>query len=769
MGVRQKRWQRRKPIACVPSTCVRPIYGLVPNPEKKRANQKKKKKKGNRGRIRRRADTTTKSAVGRGLLDTKKKRKIMQRTDDCCDPRQRHKDTDDRAHDDRRDREKDDHNRGRDDRGIARCGDREHPTQQRARDKINERPCAVVCAPRPQPPLVEGRHFLVAEIHGCYRPAWRTFAMAAAMTAAACRGLVGRRIPAGTRIVSAIALHDPPGLQADAAAHLSALGAQSPLTFDRLVVLLSWPSRSHSHGINWVAASLADGPGAPRGRDSTRRNGDDDDDAVEADGDMDCRAYSRPTAGPYDAMLQQAARITGECLHTAVCALVADTGFRRHHTAQRDSCMLAVGWRYSVHDPTLAESVVACPDGTLMHGCRHVTADPSCVECDTVWANSEDLLPCTRVTTRRAGLRHVVRRAVADGIALDATAPAKAVLKAQPAPRRRAAAAATTTGATRTMSPVVAAAATKGARVGAPSDRADPRCGRALCPSRLGRVDASACASVRVRCTAGCRVVFHRACWRAVADQALARGDESPCVTPDCWGLMASVVSLAPQQSGGATGRSARTKHIEWQATALRSPEKQVRHGPPDATSAIMHWDHIDDLYVEHGAPALPTDTVHDEIEGVAACAADVAAVDEDAVIIAADDVCEPTQPAVLLDVAARTYRKDRQQTGTAARAKAKRTRTRTQKRQRVRARQKIGLDDLPGPVPWHGDDDQWPSFFVGGATTPPATSTPRKAPPAIDRPVCGPTVWRFATWYPSTTTRAPPDGGQCSPCATLY
>ncbi|QBZ80964.1 hypothetical protein pclt_cds_367 [Pandoravirus celtis] len=304
-----------------------------------------------------------------------------------------------------------------------------------------------------QPCTTDARHFLAAEIHGCYRPAWRTFAMAAAMTAAACCGLVGRRIPGGTRIVSAIAFHNPAGLQAGAATRLSTL------TFDRLIVLLSWPSRSHSHDINWVAASLGDGPGASGGCDSTGRNGGDGDNSggVEVDNDTDRRAYGRPTPGPYGAVLQQAARITGECLHTAVCALVADADFRRHHTAQRDSCMLTVGWRYSVHDPTLAESVVPCPDGTLIRGCRHMTTDPSCDECDVVWANSEDLLPCTRVTTRRVALRHVLRRAVADGIAV--TAPVKVIPKAPLTPRRPVAPATTTAATTTTMAPAVVALA----------------------------------------------------------------------------------------------------------------------------------------------------------------------------------------------------------------------------------------------------------------------------------------------------------------------
>ncbi|BCU03701.1 hypothetical protein [Pandoravirus japonicus] len=622
-----------------------------------------------------------------------------------------------------------------------------------ARDEIYERVCALVRARVPRRCLVDA-HCLVAEIHGCYRPAWRTFAMAAAVTAAACDGLVGMRIPSGTRIVSAMAFHNPHASQADAAAHLSGLGAHSPITFDRLVVFLSWPSRSHSSGdLNWVAASLGSGPGCPKGGDGTRRNdhnddGDDDECVIGVDGngDLHSRAYSRPTSGLYSAVLQQATRITGECLQEAVSTLVSDPAFRKHHTVQRHSHALTVGWQYNVHDPTLVESVTPCPDGTLMRGCLH-TVDPSCAVCDAVWANSEDLLPCARGTTRRVALRHAVRQAIASGIAIETTARVKAIPKAPPTPRRpvvMAAAAATTT---KTTEPVVAATAAKGARAEAPSGPTGPRCGRALCPSRTGRVDTSTCASVRVCCTAGCRVIFHRACWRAVADRTLARGDESPCVTPDCWGLMASVVSLAPHRSGDATGRDARTKHVEWQTTASHGLDKRVRPRSSGTAPAIACRDRLDDAYVEREPQAPPTDTDDVEIDNVAARAVDAA--DADGPSVAVDGAHEPAETPVSLNVATRAYRKDRQQAETALCAKkARRTRTRTQKRQRVRARQKMGLGGLPAPVPWHGCDDQWPSFFVDDAAAPPLPSAQADA----DRPARPPTVWRFGTWHPPAT-----------------
>lgn len=633
--------------------------------------------------------------------------------------------------------------------------DANHLADSSAKDAIFERLRALVRDARASRScLVDTRQFFVAEIHGCYRPAWRTFAMAAAVTAAACRGFIGTRIPSGTRIVSAIAFHNPLAPQTDATTHLSALGAHSALTFDRLVVLLSWPSRSHdSDDLYWVAASLGSGPGDPNGRDGVRCSDGGCDDGEcdiggDDNGDVHCRAYSRPTSGLYGAVLQQAARITGESLHEAVSTLVADPVFRKHHTIQRHSHMLTVGWQYNVHDPTLAESVMPCPDGTLKRACVH-TADHSCAECDAVWANSEDLLRCARATTRRVALRHVVRQAVADGIAIEATARAKAIPKAPPIPRRAVAvgvAVATTT--TKTTEPVVTATTAKDdARAEAPSGPARPRCGRALCPSRAGRVDTSTCASVRVRCTAGCRVIFHRACWRAVADRTLARGDESPCVTPDCWGLMASVVSLAPHQSDDATGRDARTKHVEWQTTTSHGLDKHVRQQPSGTAPAIACRDRLDDVYIEREPQAPPPGTVDVENDDVAARTVDTADADDPS-SVAVDDAHEPAEPPVSLDVAARAYRKDRQRTEPALCAKkAKRTRTRTQKRQRVRARQKMGLDDLPAPVPWHGCDDQWPSFFVGdAAAAPPLPGAQTDA----DRPARPLTVWRFGTWYPS-------------------
>ncbi|AGO82470.1 hypothetical protein pdul_cds_419 [Pandoravirus dulcis] len=605
------------------------------------------------------------------------------------------------------------------------------------KDQIIERASAHMS----QPCTADARHFFVAEIHGCYRPAWRTFAMAAAMTTAACCGLVGERIPNGTRILSAVAFHGPPALQADGAKRLPTLGAHLPLAFDRIVVVLSRPDRPRR--LDWVAASLASRPGVIHDRDNDSGRDGGDDGGHDKSG-VDRPARRRIRRALYGAMLQQAARITGECLRTAVATLIADSDFQRHNIVRRGPSMLGVGWQYDMCTPTLVKSVMPCDDGILKRECHHTTS-ASCATCDAVWANSEDLWPCVHGATRRVALRHAVRRAVAHGVAV--TAPVKAIPKAPLTPRRPVvpATTTTTTTTTTTMAPAVVALA-KDAHVGAPPDRTGPRCGRALCPSRAGRVNASMCASVRVRCTAGCRVVFHRACWRAVADQTLARGDESPCVTPDCWGLMASVVSLASRRSGGATGRDARTKHVEWQTNTSRGLDEQVWQRSSDPTPTTTCRDRLDGDCIERKPHAPLTDTVNVEIdtEDVATCAIDTADADDHAVAVG--DAHEPAETTVLLNVAARTYRKDRQQAEPVLCAKkAKRTRARTQKRQRVRARQKVGLDDMPAPVPWRGDDDRWPSFFVDDAAAP----APTRARSDAERAVRPPTVWRFGAWHP--------------------
>lgn len=69
---------------------------------------------------------------------------------------------------------------------------------------------------------------------------------------------------------------------------------------------------------------------------------------------------------------------------------------------------------------------------------------------------------------------------------------------------------------------------------------------------------------VRVECTAGCRVTFHRPCWRAMAISAT---DTRPCMTPDCWGLWARVTSTRRAVDGSET-----PPYVEWARTPRRPP-----------------------------------------------------------------------------------------------------------------------------------------------------------------------------------------------------
>ncbi|WBR15010.1 hypothetical protein pkur_cds_836 [Pandoravirus kuranda] len=70
---------------------------------------------------------------------------------------------------------------------------------------------------------------------------------------------------------------------------------------------------------------------------------------------------------------------------------------------------------------------------------------------------------------------------------------------------------------------------------------------------------------VRVECTAGCRVTFHRPCWRAMA---IGATDTRPCMTPDCWGLWARVTSSTRRAVDGAET----PPYVEWSRTPRRSP-----------------------------------------------------------------------------------------------------------------------------------------------------------------------------------------------------
>jgi hypothetical protein len=78
-----------------------------------------------------------------------------------------------------------------------------------------------------------------------------------------------------------------------------------------------------------------------------------------------------------------------------------------------------------------------------------------------------------------------------------------------------------------------------------------PRCARAdACPCVGQRVCIERDRAVLVTCTVGCRIAFHRSCWRA-AGVALPYGAQDAdltlqCLTPDCWGLVDRVASMRP-------------------------------------------------------------------------------------------------------------------------------------------------------------------------------------------------------------------------------
>nr|UMO80387.1 hypothetical protein [Pandoravirus aubagnensis] len=103
--------------------------------------------------------------------------------------------------------------------------------------------------------------------------------------------------------------------------------------------------------------------------------------------------------------------------------------------------------------------------------------------------------------------------------------------------------------------------ATRPAFATSPSIIVHARCAAAGCgaASRAGTGKI-----VRVECTAGCRVTFHRSCWRTMA---IEPSDARPCMTPDCWGLWTRVTSTRRNADGSET-----PAYVEWARAPRRSP-----------------------------------------------------------------------------------------------------------------------------------------------------------------------------------------------------
>ncbi|AVK75562.1 hypothetical protein pqer_cds_1140 [Pandoravirus quercus] len=101
-----------------------------------------------------------------------------------------------------------------------------------------------------------------------------------------------------------------------------------------------------------------------------------------------------------------------------------------------------------------------------------------------------------------------------------------------------------------------------------------PRCADSDCCTP-GRRITSGCV-VTVACTAGCRVTYHRACWKTAAIVCI---DHTRCPTSDCWGEIIEVTSVRLRASDAAP-------HILWRA--------RNNHGKPTTSAPSLSPTPID-------------------------------------------------------------------------------------------------------------------------------------------------------------------------------
>ncbi|AGO85776.1 hypothetical protein psal_cds_1372 [Pandoravirus salinus] len=286
----------------------------------------------------------------------------------------------------------------------------------------------------------------------------------------------------------------------------------------------------------------------------------------------------------------------------------------------------------------------------------------------------------------------------------------------------------------------------------APEDRRDdgrppveaPRCSGVHCRAPKRRI-VSGCA-IAVHCTAGCRVTFHRACWK---DIGIVPAAAVPCLTPDCWGEMARVTSSRLRTVD-------RVVRVLWEAAAAHNSHNSVlvtcAHGEKreDRTDRAR-------LPAHRGAPCKSRDarqylngaddrivcarSMHDQRGDniIAGTRGD----DDDGVSDGGGDDVEKRDPCCRADASAqeslakggRPYQKDAAPRD-ALPIRRKRPRNRAGKRQRRRVAQQQqqwqalwGSPDASEPIPEappreidtaqqpapanYANDALWPSFFV--------------------------------------------------------
>ncbi|AGO83297.1 hypothetical protein pdul_cds_1025 [Pandoravirus dulcis] len=242
-----------------------------------------------------------------------------------------------------------------------------------------------------------------------------------------------------------------------------------------------------------------------------------------------------------------------------------------------------------------------------------------------------------------------------------------------------------------------------------------PRCAGAGCRAPSRHIT-SGCV-VTARCTAGCRATFHRACWKVAG---IARADQTPCPTPDCWGKLAEVTSVrsrAPDCKPRVLWRARKT-------CDLPSPVASLSALPLSPARPNTKTDGDDDRADDGGAPARGDTTCRDgrgTVDGEDCCVIECAGQDD----VASEPPCAPL--ASLATGGTPYCKVDTSHEGGPKRRKRRRARPGKPQRCRL-ARQEsdrllalAGLVDADGVRPKdtptssgaYADDALWPPFFV--------------------------------------------------------
>jgi len=535
--------------------------------------------------------------------------------------------------------------------------------------------------------VVAPRHrFVVGQIHFCPQRVWASVALTAMATSLECVGLAPIDVSRGARIVAAKAF-GPPG----------------PI-IDTVVVVVQCPGPAR---IEWLAGNLRvldKNPGAGW--------------TIVRDDILERARLLVASLAPNEAHMFESALATND---TRDPHEGDDQGLTSYHT-----------W-FEMNEPRLDAVVSIGRDGSISQHCFHVQQQQQqqqqkrqghapCPLCSEIWSTNRDLecpLPAVPLEPRP----HPNPLTLRDALRQVGHIPAVAAPPADPRshsgadpcrpPRRRHEG--TAVGEREpTFSPIAGApshAATEAPEPPLPQSaptgiyRRQPRCARARCPyaspyveDALSRRGGGGIAIVE--CNEGCRVHYHRSCWKAL-DFAVPSTARSACVTPDCNGCTVRILTLSMPRNDEECG-AVRTR-IEWEAAPIAQckpakvdtrpaspPPPPSLQGEPDIYAFVRDHDVSADDIDFGPAPPPPRS------------------------VAPSDDPPVPAPPAGPITQECVPYRKQHDRAEFVG--STKRSRVRTQKRQRVRGRKHALGGALTGEALQtqpYADDALWPEFFV--------------------------------------------------------